>query len=322
MGNEVRALAEGERVIVTHTDLDGVASAALIIKALGRVDRIYFTQPHQLHSALCRVPNSCELFIADLGINDSTLDKVLRELRRITSSGGRVRWFDHHVWRCEWINAIINIGVELHVDTSTCGAGVVAKYLPINDSWANELVRAACSVDLWLFNDWRGNYLARYVGYREGGAWRERIARELASADELISEEVERVAEEMIDRELKLYSKVLKGAKVSRVAGYRIAYYLKPRTEHVTSYIGNLLLSRFNADIAVICREGSLSLRSREVDVVGIARALGGGGHPRAAGAPAKPPLYVRLLAKIGVKSPLLNWCFRRVAGVVAGLET
>jgi len=312
----------GLRAIVTHTDLDGVASAALVIKTLGDVDRVFFAQPHQLHAVLCKIPNSSEVYIADLGVNQGTLEKVVREISRIVSSGGRIRWFDHHVWDEAWLKAVRGAGAEVWVDRGTCGAGVVAKYLPARGEGVDDIVSAACSIDLWMFSDWRGNFLARFVGLKEGGRWRERVARKLASSgSNLVDEEVVKAAEAMMDRELKIYSKVVREARVARVGRYVIAYYLKPRSEHVTSYIGNLLISRFNADIALICREGSLSLRSREVNVREIAKALGGGGHPQAAGAPARPPLLIRLLAIFRVKTPLLNWCFRKVAQAITGCD-
>ncbi len=307
----------GIKAIITHTDLDGVASAALILRAVGNVDKILFAQPHQLHAVLGKIPNGSTVYIADLGVNPGTLEKVVNEISRITNSGGSVRWFDHHVWDNDWVSKVKEAGADLAVDITTCGAGVVAKYFPVSGEGVKELVSATCSIDLWLFNDWRGNYLAKYVGHKEGGEWREYVARKLVNFNGEIDDEVESIAEEAVSRELRLYSKVVKEAKVGKAGEYVIAYYLKPRTEHVTSYIGNILLSRHGADIALICREGSLSLRSRNVNVREIAKKLGGGGHPAAAGAPIRPPLLILILAKLGLKSPLLNWCFKKVAEVI-----
>lgn len=57
--------------------------------------------------------------------------------------------------------------------------------------------------------------------------------------------------------------------------------------ERYASQIGQKLLETFPAvDIAVIvnARKGTVSFRSRETDVSALAKALGGGGHPNAAG--------------------------------------
>lgn len=310
----------GLRVIVTHTDLDGVASAALILRAIGNVDRIMFAQPHQTHAVLGKIPNGAEVYVSDLGINEPLLDKVTMQVRRITSSGGRVRWFDHHVWDGEWIEALSASGAEVHVDTSTCGAGVVAKYFPVMGEGVEELVSATCSIDLWLFNDWRGNFLARYVGLQGGSKWREYVARELSTFKGELSKEMIAKVSEAFDQELRLYSKVVKEAKVLEVKGLKLAYYFKKDEEHVTSYIGNIMLSRFNADIALICKQGSLSLRSREFNVRELAKRLNGGGHPRAAGAPLRAPLIRVLLSILGFKKPLLNWCVNSVINELSNM--
>ncbi len=308
------------RVIVTHTDLDGVASAALILRAVGDVDRIMFAQPHQTHAVLGKVPNGAEVYVSDLGINEPTLDKVTAQVRRITSSGGRVRWFDHHVWDDEWVEALNASGAEVHVDTSTCGAGVVAKYFPVRGEGVEELVSATCSIDLWLFNDWRGNFLARYVGLKGGSEWREHVARELSNFKGEFSNEIIVKVSEAFDHELKLYSKVVKEAKVLKVKGLKLVYYFKKDEEHVTSYIGNIMLSRYDADIALICKQGSVSLRSREFNVRELAKRLNGGGHPRAAGAPLRPPLIRVFISMLGFKKPLLNWCVNTVVNKLSDM--
>ncbi len=306
------------RVIVTHTDLDGVASAALVMKALRDVDKVMFAQPHQVPAVLGKVRNGTELYITDLGLNPSTLERVRREVERIIKSGGRVRWFDHHVWDPSWVVSLQEVGAEVNVDTSTCAAGVVRKYFPVEGKGVDALVSATCSIDLWIFDDWRGNYLVRYVSLKEGRKWREEVVRKLSNFRGELTEEVLRAAEEVINKELRLYSKVVREGKVLNHEGLRIAYYFKRNDEHATSYIGNLMLSRFNADIAVICKPNSVSLRSKGFNVRELAKALGGGGHPRASGAKLDPPMYLRLLYWIGVRTPLTGWCVKEV---LRGLE-
>ena len=56
--------------------------------------------------------------------------------------------------------------------------------------------------------------------------------------------------------------------------------------ERYTSQIGHKMLEVYPIDIAVIinARKGTVSFRSKETDVSALAKALGGGGHPKAAG--------------------------------------
>ncbi len=308
---------QSEVVVITHTDLDGLSSAALILKHVGNVDRFYFAQPHQLHAVLNKVPNSSRVFIADIGVNEQSLPKVIKQLKRIISSGGSVRWFDHHVWDDTWVTKIKEVGAELHVDRSTCAAGVVAKCLRLKGDDVETLVKAACSIDLWRFDHWLGNFLARYAGYKGGYEWKKHVVMRLSSFSGVLDDEIREVVERAVSRELKIFSRALKKAVITEVDGVKIVAYFKGNEEHLTSYIANILLSRFQADIAVIVRRGSVSLRSRTYNVRELAKTLGGGGHPQAAGAPLKPPFYIRLLTLLGIRRFHINWCIKRISEVI-----
>ncbi len=306
-----------EVVVITHTDLDGLSSAALILKYIGNVDRFYFAQPHQLYAVLNKVPNSSQVFITDIGVNGPTLPKVIKQLERIISSGGSVKWFDHHVWDDEWIGKIKEVGVELYIDRSTCATGVVAKYLGLKGEDVETLVKATCSIDLWRFDHWLGNFLARYAGYKGGYEWKRYVVMKLSSFSGELDDEIKEVVEKAVSRELKIFSKALEKAVLTKVGNVKLVAYFKGNEEHLTSYIANVLLSRFQADIAVIIRYGSVSFRSRTYNVRELAKALGGGGHPLAAGAPLKPPFYIRLLTLLGIRRFHINWCIKRISEVI-----
>jgi len=130
-----------------------------------------------------------------------------------------------------------------------------------------------------------------------------------------------KIVEDEVTKELKLLSKVLRKSGIVDVEGVRVAYYFKGNDEHITSFIANLLLSRFNADIAVICRRGSVSFRSRSYNVREIAKRLGGGGHVRAAGAPLKPPLIIRIASLLGLRILHVKWCLSKVIPVIASYK-
>jgi oligoribonuclease NrnB/cAMP/cGMP phosphodiesterase (DHH superfamily) len=248
------------------------------------------------------------------------LTRVVDEVKRIVGSGGSVMWFDHHVWDEDWIRQVKDAGADLYVDTSTCAAGVVSKYFPVSGPGVDDLVSATCSIDLWVFNDWRGNFLARFVAYREGSKWRKEAVKKLSMFDGHLDDEIIRVAEDVVDKELRLYSKVAKEAEIKEYKGLKIAYYFKNNDEHATSFIGNLMLSRYNADIAVICKLKSVSLRSRGFNVRELAKRMGGGGHPRASGAKTKPPLLKYILAVMRIRGPLKKWCISEVVKALSSM--
>ena len=280
---------------------------------MGGYDRIYFAQPHQLHAVLGKVPNKAHVYIADLGLNNLIMDKVINQLRRIISSGGIVKWFDHHLWDEDWIKSVKSVGVELYVDRSTCAAGVVAKYLGVKGEGVNELVKAACSLDLWRFDFWLGSFLGKIVGFRGGSKWKEYVVRRLINFKGSLDDDLLAIVEEEVSKELRLFSQAIRKALVKNFKDIKLIGYFKGNEEHVTSYIAHILLSRFNADIAVICRNASISLRSKRYNVRELAKILGGGGHPQAAGAPLRPPIYIRILSMLGLKRLHLNWCLNKV---------
>jgi oligoribonuclease NrnB/cAMP/cGMP phosphodiesterase (DHH superfamily) len=303
-------------VVVTHTDLDGTASAAILLRYLGRIDKFLFIQPSNLAKALSGLNcgNECSVYICDLSPNSSNFTVIAKSLSKLVGKGVTVWWFDHHIWDANWISELGRIGVRLFIDRYTCAAGAVVKYLGIADEVSVRLARAACSLDMWVFDDWLGNFLARYVGFSKSSNWRRRTAEKL-SLGGLFDEEVLRVVEESVDRELKILSEALRKSKVREVCGgIRIAYYYKSVKDHVTSYIASLQMSRFSADVSLICRKGSASLRSRgSVNVREVAKKLGGGGHEYAAGFSVRPHLLHRILLYLGITSPYTEWCVSKV---------
>jgi len=311
-------------VVVTHTDLDGTASAAVLLRYLGHVDKFLFIQPNNLVRAISSINcgSGCSIYVCDLSPNSSNYTALVTSLHRLVERGASVWWFDHHVWDDHWLSELRGIGVKLFVDRSTCATGVVIKYLGVADEVSVKLARAACSLDLWVFDDWLGNFLARYIGFSKSSNWRRRAVGKLSSG-ELLDGDVLRVVEESVDRELKILSEVLRKSKVREVCGgIRIAYYYKSVKDHVTSYIASLQMSRFSADVALICRKGSASLRSRgSVNVREIAKKLGGGGHEYAAGFPIRPRLLHRLLLYLGITNPYTEWCVSKVEKALCGGE-
>lgn len=310
-----------EVCVITHTDLDGIASAVLVVKYLrsrgvGDVKTV-LTQPHNLHLILRRLKCG-EVYLCDLGINHTTYNSILSEVRRLRDEGTSIYWFDHHIWQSDWIDRLLELGVKLYVDVSTCSAGVVANALKLLDGNSLKLVSATCSNDLWIFNDYLGNFLSRYVVCRSGSKWRKHLINSLSTFDGSLSDEIVRCAEDIMDRDLRVFNSVIKKSVIFDVKGVKIALVMKEWEESSTSYIAHFLMSRVNADIVVVYKEGSLSIRSNDFNVRELAVRLGGGGHSKAAGAPFKTPLLYRLLLALGIKRPALKYCAKVISRELA----
>jgi oligoribonuclease NrnB/cAMP/cGMP phosphodiesterase (DHH superfamily) len=321
-----------EAVVVTHTDLDGVSSAAIYLRLAGLepdVDAaIFFTEPYKLHKTLTSIPKAGRLVIADLGPNASTIDSIADRLHELARSGVRVEWYDHHRWQEEWITKLQSLGVRLHIDTSTCAAGVVARYAPAElnveaDDFTLKLAKVTCAADLWKWDEPMAGRLYRVVERyhgRRGDRWRRSLIRGFYSGA-LWWPELEDALAEYLRLEFKGFEKSLRNVSVVERAGCRIVGVLKARGPPATSIIASSVLSRYSADIAVIVRRRGrgLSLRSRAVNVREVAVELGGGGHPRAAGAPLNAPLHVRI-ASLLLPKLKLNYALRLVADAVERL--
>jgi oligoribonuclease NrnB/cAMP/cGMP phosphodiesterase (DHH superfamily) len=318
----------GHTIIVTHTDLDGVGSAAAYIR-IARLEEdsytIIFAEPYNLDKTLEELVGNLTrgdtLVIADLGVNRDTYEAILDSLKTIISDGVRVEWYDHHIWPPDEVNNLKSIGVNLFIDRSTCATGVVVRYASkirevSIDDYLDELEAAVCAADLWKWDHPLAPKLFRVVGERGEEEWKASLARRLAKGP-LWDEDLSQKLEEYVNLELRGYDKVLRTIYIADREGCRVAAAFKENGPPSNSFIGALLLSRYQSDIAVIVRpNGALSLRSRSVDVQAIARELGGGGHPRAAGAKVSIPRHVRLLGLLSKK--MVSRFFARLIARVA----
>ncbi len=300
---------------VTHTDLDGIGSAATLLRVYGRRPgrdaTVAFTEPYELHEVLRGLGEYVErgdlLAITDLGLNEDTRGPVLDAIKSIVSRGARVEWYDHHVWSEADAASLSRLGVEIYVDRTTCATGVVARYAAGGrgsaDTFLGELVDAVCSADLWRWTNSLSAKLFRAAGSREAGnEWRVKVLEKFLDGI-LWDEELERRLEEYVNAELANMREILKTVYTLEAGRARIAVAYKENGPPANSIVGALLTSRYKADIAAIVRpNGVISLRSRKVNVQRIAVKLGGGGHPRAAGAKIRIPLLVRLLGRLTPK--------------------
>jgi single-stranded-DNA-specific exonuclease len=83
-------------VILTHGDLDGIASGAIALVVFPGSD-FYFTRPSQIHQDLYRIAKDKPdvVHVSDIAINSKKFDEVLRALDRFPEST-TIHWTDHH----------------------------------------------------------------------------------------------------------------------------------------------------------------------------------------------------------------------------------
>jgi uncharacterized protein len=188
-----------------------------------------------------------------------------------------VEWRDHHRWRDEEVRKVEQVVDLLHIDTSVCGTGIVARDLQPEDPVATEVARVVCDYDLWKHADPRSAVLGQVLQRK---ANRDHVRDCLVNgvfSDELIQREYREIKDEMVSMmQQSLNHATFTGTK------YRIAFapmYGYP------SETAHFIRDQKKTEIEVIIgRDGKFSIRSVPPISHLIAREFGGGGHPGAAG--------------------------------------
>ncbi|PLJ78261.1 MAG: hypothetical protein B7L53_02135 [Thermofilum sp. NZ13] len=121
--------------IITHGDLDGLASAAIVVAHLMHINphlkyRVYFSQPFSLHLTLSRVDLQAlqKLYILDIAVDVEhwiTVSQVLSEL----SKRLEVVWVDHHPST-----------ISKRADLEAIGVKVTAEQAPATATLLREMV--------------------------------------------------------------------------------------------------------------------------------------------------------------------------------------
>jgi len=290
-------------LVVTHTDIDGVAAAALYSYLVGaKPVKVLYTEPYLLDRALRKLRSITGLHrivFTDLGLNNNVVEAVAETVALLTSKGISVEWYDHHIWNDDWIAKLKKSGSRIYIDRTTCATGVVALYAPkereeVNQEFIEELVRGVCSGDLFRFDHWKGPWYIRVVRRHDESSWRNFVFEKLSSGTAWCREFAERVVERF-EKELAGYRSVDEYISIREADGLKLAVVLQHDTVE-NSFLASYIMARYGVDVvAITSLDGKISLRSKKYNVRELAVALGGGGHARASGAKVHIPLSTRL---------------------------
>jgi len=263
---------------LTHNDLDAVGADAIHRMKYGNDGVFTIWSSVGKFSALFSLVASCDgkgdlLSISDLGYHRDT-ESIAKKAK---ANGWIVELRDHHRWREDEEKKIERIVALLHIDTSVCGTGIVARDLAPDNPTAVEVARVVCDYDLWKHADPRSAVLGQVLQRKKN---REHVRDCLVAgifSDPLIEQEYAEIKAEMdamMQRSLK--QATFLGKK------YRIVFaplYGYP------SETAHFIRNERKTDIEVIIgKDGKFSLRSVPPISHIIAREFGGGGHPNAAG--------------------------------------
>ena len=286
-------LATRERVIIADPDPDGLACVA-IIESVEDDALLIPTGPHELQDALSAIADYARadlvVFVCDL--SPDRFSSVEEPLSTLAEAGSTVRWFDHHQWGDDVVDAVRDLGVDLTVgDSETeCTADVAVRALeaPIPDHLI-ELAVVTRDHDLWIKEDPRSDDLADYAYWSDPADYVDTVEKHGPDMpDEVQALLTERRAEKdaLIDRavdraRLVEIGDITIGVTYGRCSQNEVAEALRQQ----------------GADASVVVKPaGSASIRGSETfeRCHEVAERVGGGGHPRAAGC--KPDIYDDML--------------------------
>lgn len=139
-------MEEGKSVlVVAHGDLDGVVSAAMVMKRYGlqpETTEIRFTQPFLLDKV--EVGEAKELFVVDIAVNNRDPEITSRFIKKNWER--IVEWVDHH----QGWSKVLGVGMDQTCDNKfniNPQVGSCAQILNPRDEWSYQLVADATAAD-------------------------------------------------------------------------------------------------------------------------------------------------------------------------------
>ena len=294
---------------LTHaSDIDGVGSAALLKTVYGIDSRnIFFADysgkgvSYAVAQLLKRLgKKDAVLFLTDLGMNDSLMDIYENMIKKIKKQGGKVIWFDHHVWSSRQIDRIASL-CDLAVvgeNKKYCATEITYRNLITSgelkrgDRFLEEFVKLVhksdFNIDAENGKDRKmiGTYAMGIMSYNTLGPCISRD-KELRKIVETISEgkfaSAEMIADaELFDRINKKRTKAMLG-KLYRIGNFASLGF----SEDLQSTFGcRAIMDKTGCDLAVYINisKGTGHLRSGICDTTLLSKSMGGGGHPHASG--------------------------------------
>jgi oligoribonuclease NrnB/cAMP/cGMP phosphodiesterase (DHH superfamily) len=288
------AAADAEAVVVTDTDADGLACAALIRERHPDAALVP-SGPHHLADDLERVAEyaaeGVAVYVCDLCPDE--FGDIADALGVLAERAGTLRWFDHHQWDPAVEEAVREAGFDLVVGDSEeeCTADVALRSLDVSfPERLGELAAVTRDHDLWIKEDPRSDDLADYARWADDEETYIAAVRE--HGPDLPAEAQELLAARRVEKE-ELIERAIDRAEYHEVGGYTVGVTYGRCSQNE---VAEAMRGAGAAASVVVKPAGSASFRGTEEfeRCHEVAELVNGGGHPRAAGC--KPDIYDDML--------------------------
>ncbi len=291
--------------VVHHNDFDGIMGAVALYRLHSAEEfKSFPTSRRRFLKTFKRAINEGPdlLYVVDIGPNESELDEIENVLK---DKEFELVWMDHHKWSDKILETLKRYGRVIY-DRSTCGAGLAARYVKEMGvdlcSCCEELVELSCDIDLWIRKDPRSEKMSVALG---NDKWRPYLVEKLWRCVGW-DKDWEDAYEETINEMKEFLKKALKNAIIVKVEDVEaIVIPITKKQIAWVSFLAEFLRQERPYDVIIFESDvGSLHMRrgSEKVDLSELARLLGGGGHPAAAGASVDYGLFDKVIHKLTMR--------------------
>ncbi|MDE1824032.1 MAG: hypothetical protein KGH74_01905 [Candidatus Micrarchaeota archaeon] len=287
--------------VISHSsDIDGVGSAALIGAKYGVPSKNMLFTNYSKESVEYvekemkkRHAQGMTLFLADLGVNERIIGNFLRIINSVKRSNGTVIWFDHHPWTKESIRKLAgrcDVAI-VGENKDYCATEIAYKELGLRNWFLDRFVGLVHYSDFNLKpKDVKtrrliGTYALSIASYEMKGprSYTNRMLRHIVdviSSSKFTDKRIESDARRFDMLNKKRTNDMLKELYIRR--DFALGFSNDVQTTDACMRI--IERSNKNIGMYINLRTGTGHLRALKGDYSELARKLGGGGHPKAAG--------------------------------------
>ncbi len=286
---------------VTHNaDLDGIASAAMLVRRFGiPLSHVSFVgHGNESAARVYRLAASAQrgdvLIVTDLGLNKGAVAAYADAVKELKRRDAHIIWIDHHHWNPDAL-AAVGTNCDLFVggeNTMFCAAELVYKLLCAGDNVSARLARITHFADFNLKTRRYGAalrsiaYAITYANFSRdnSAALLRHILKDLADGALMTTRiaRYDRLYRRKAERNI---AALINSTQVLKCGVYRIGIGFGRMLQSTAACAA--MTERFGLDIAVFVdtQKAAAKLRSvKGVSALALASEMGGGGHPQACG--------------------------------------
>ncbi len=299
-------------VVITHNDIDGAAAAAMVVRKCGTdVNNVFPVDylPDRLADAMEGVRRASgegtTLFLLDITTGGSAADTFSGLVRNMKGKGAHVAWIDHHDCSCRAEAIARQCDLAVVGESRECATELARRYLRLCGDFEAGLGKLVHCADFQVAPE--GEWSVGGSGALDMGLGSAETIRAYGYCMESINTLGSRKERQMefrhvvgvlasgrfIDERMFITSRRFERLNSERIAAMleglyaisgRISVGFSKAVE--SSEACAEILARTGADIGILVKDdGNVSIRCNDGwDIIGLARKLGGGGHPHAAG--------------------------------------